>query len=484
MASRPLIFNGINASTGQYLPSPRTIHELAQLARGERWQRDHLEELRALQWRMSQDSGLAPPYGIDVKDLAASGWGVLFAKDCDPAVRDALTPLLKHRKQAAQWHYKEFDKDAYEPGLSKDAFLRRQKVGATGPADTRRVPYYLLLVGSPEQIPYRFQYELDVEYAVGRIYFNTPEEYANYANSVVAAEQHAPRTQSTQRRAVFFGPRNQDDIPTELSAQYLVGPLAASMAGRYPEWLISSLLGAAATKEQLGRLLGGSETPDFLFTASHGVWLPNEDSRKLAHQGALLCHEWPGPLAWQKAIPPKFYFSADDVAENAHLQGVISFHFACYSAGTPETDDFAEYSGAAPRPVHVPFLAAFPQRLLSHPKGGALAFIGHVERTWGYSFLNDQETESELLVFEETLGLLLRGFPVGYAMEPFSRRYAELSVELNNELDEINKGKPLDDDRLATTWISNNDARNYILLGDPAVRLGCARTETAEGNDV
>ena len=159
------------------------------------------------------------------------------------------------------------------------------------------------------------------------------------------------------------------------------------------------------------------------------------------------------------------------------------FGFACYGAGTPKHDEFAYQSGdPRSRKSIAPhdFVASLPQRLLGHPGGGSLAFIGHVDRAWGYSYTwPGARNKSQTAAFESVLLRLLQGLPVGYALEYFNERYAELSTVLTQQLQEIDNGLDCDPYELAAMWTANNDSRGYVVLGDPAARLCFAERPTS-----
>jgi hypothetical protein len=304
---------------------------------------------------------------VDPQELSQAGWGVIFAPDVTEAVKEALAPLLELRKGQAGDLYKNFPEEkAFRPGDTKSSFLGRLGVGR-GDVDPLKVPYYLLIVGDPKSIPYRFQYLLDVQYAVGRIHFDDPDQYATYAASVVKAEkQAAPQ----KRKAAFVGVRNPDDRSTALSTDNLVKPLCDRLKEQEKNWDWHCTLGEEATKAKLTEFLGGSETPSLLFTASHGMEFPLDDPRQLPHQGALLCQNWPGPFKHRGRIPEEFYFAGTDVTADANVDGLIAFFFACYGGGTPKTDDFSHKLPGAPKDIApFPFVASLPKKLLGHPKG-------------------------------------------------------------------------------------------------------------------
>lgn len=499
--------NGMGAD-GRPLFEPQSAEDLARLASGQTRETNHthaasLQELQ-LRHRSRAEAHYGVKQGIRPEQLEQTGWGVILpaarADTPEAAVQreilEALQPLLDWRREQATRNHETYFQifqgtRGYRPGETKQNYLARLGTGP-GPADPEKgVPYYLLIVASPQVIPYHVQYQLDVQYAVGRIHFEDVQDYAGYARSVVAAERGGLRL---AREVAFLGVANPDDPATQLSRKLMVGPLAdlieRSKAGE--GWKVQRYLDGDATRQTLERILGGGAAPALLYTGSHGMGFPLDDKRQRRQQGALLCQDWPGPREWKQPIPEDFYFSADHLRSDANLLGMIAFNFACFGGGTPQHDEFskqafAERTAIAPEA----FISGLHKKLLGLPGGGALACVGHVERAWGSSFLWDtgkrRAPEPQLAVFESALTALLEGMPVGAAMDYFNQRYAELSSDLTSYLEAQEFPDGPDPYVLADAWTSHNDARGYAITGDPAVRLqvgSAADTRARETIDV
>jgi hypothetical protein len=409
----------------------------------------------------------------DPNNLAETGWGVVFARDCDPSVRQALQPLLDLREQEAGDLFRVFEGgSAPAPGESAARWIARNGATLDVVDPHNGIPYYLLLVGSPEAIPFEFQYTLDIYWAVGRLFFADSVEYSRYANSVVAYETAA--VVKTSRQVALFATSHDFDRATQLFTSKVAEPLAKldspyGPLGSKQKFALRKFLGPDATKDNFARILTGEiqgGVPALVFSGTHGMEFELGDMRQPQAQGALVCQDWPG----YGAIEADHWFAAADVPDGARLAGVIHFCFACYSAGCPQEDNFARTSAGPRRIAAHPMIARLPQAMLAHASGGTLASLGHIDRAWAYAFMSDRGKGQDQGI-RSVLSAILRGDRIGQATDQFNVRWAALSTDLTEDLLAAARGDHVSNAILANRWIARDDARNYAIIGDPAVRL-------------
>ncbi len=457
------VFNGVDADTGSYLFPKTPLDRLVRAVKGEQPDPAHLAELDA-RTRADTEDHLAVVFGRRPERLSEVGWALVAADDVEPEILEALAPLRDRRRGQAQDLYRELagPTAGVHMGESSQDFLIRHNVDPNDVADPRQLPYYVLLVGSPERLSFPFQYQLGVQRAVGRLHFDTAEQYARYAENVVAAEApHAPGPGA--QRVHVFAARNPGDLATALSASRLAYPLAQDLAATAA---VTSDIGETATKQRLSEILSGDQRLGLLFTATHGLGRAGPAQRET--QGALLCQEWQGPL--HGPLTGAEYLGGGDLDSGHPVSATVVFSFGCYSAGTPQTTDFVDTPTPAAS-ADPPFIARLAQRLLTHPRGGCIAFVGHVDRVWNCSFLW-KGVKPRILPFTSTIEALLAGAPLGMAMEYVSARYATTATELTSLLHQMRAvGRVAEDRVLANLWLAANDARNFVVIGDPAIRL-------------
>jgi hypothetical protein len=234
-----LVLNGIDVDTGDYLAPTFALGDLADALRAESGLPPGARELRRR--RHDDEAHLGVVYGRDPENLASVGWAVVVPPEVDPAVLEALQPLLDLRKEQAGDLFQRLE---LHPGEDKNDFLVRYGMGP-GVADPRKVPYYLLVVGTPQQVPFEVQYQLGITYAVGRLDLENPEACAAYAATVVGSEQSpqafpargapAAGTAAVPRRAQLFGTRHPDDaqrLATDRAADVRAAGGDGFLAGR------------------------------------------------------------------------------------------------------------------------------------------------------------------------------------------------------------------------------------------------------------
>ena len=447
---------GVQVDTGRTRP-PMSDADLARLA----------PDPQGATNRVSQEEHLAVVPTVNRLILSEAGWGVVFPKDIDPAIKAALQPLITHRERqvgnADLFKVFEGDRGVRTGTQSAIDWLGRKGLGLAVVDPSLGVPYYLLLVGSPQQISFEFQSVLDTQWAVGRVCFETPAEYESWARAVVAYETGA--NVPHRKQATLWMPRHEGDAATTMLLKQVGEPFATTGLATKKGYRLDSFLGAQATKERLTGILRGNATngpPAVLFTGSHGAEWPLADpAAQRAGQGALITQEWKAGTP----VQPDQYFCGADVTSDMNLHGMMCVLFACFGGGCPTIDNYGSApDGSAVAIAAQALIARLPQQLLSH---GALAVLAHVDRAWSWSFQSGSGLPQNR-VLRSAIEALMLGLPAGEAGDVFNLQWSTLAALAGlNQRPGAHPGSPPNKNLL----VARDDARNYVLLGDPAARL-------------
>jgi hypothetical protein len=461
---------GIDYSTGEQLTAPMDEQDFALAILQSLGENSAaMKELAGLTEIASSFRGeVERDRTVDLGDPTAAGWTFLVNEN-DPQrdmLIEVLRPLAELRRMADPEEPLVFRNES--PGQWFDWLLENYS-----PLNLGKVPQYVLIVGGPDQVPFAFQSLLQCRAAVGRVQFDGLVELEAYIEKIIRLEQAA--SPATARQAVFFATDGGPLDATHFSRRYMVEPLVEEVRGTW-KLHASPLIGHQATKPQLLETLEKSNAA-LVYTASHGIGAPKESfeiQKKV--NGAIVCqHTW-GPS--KKDI----LFTADDVpVDKPFLEGAVFFQFACHGYGTPAESDFHHWDHRARQwDTKADFIAALPKRLLAHPRG-PIAFIGHLDEAFLHGFTDPdarflvEKWHRRIEPFRSAVEAILHVQPVGLAMANMNARYNFCNALLTSTYDRLQR-KKLEitkefNSRLASEFVTRSDAQNYMVFGDPAVRL-------------
>ncbi len=434
--------------------------------------------------------------GENPNDLPAQRWSVIVP-DGDEGERllGAVDDLIEARRR--QMDIPRIEPYRVPPKMCLDEAVQwRKKVFDPGTDLRVELPRYLMILGDLDQVPLELQQVLAADAFVGRVAFDDEADYEAYAAKVLRWERK-PATDD-RGRSLFF--TVHDGTPaTHLGHQALVTPGLSKARerrekGHYRAEEVVEIgdrwaCGPDDLMEQVG-----PGTPSVLFSLSHGLGAPragwgSEEERRL-RQGAMSFGR-DGSVA------------GADMTSRPFLPGGIWFMLACFGAGTPSGSAYhhwlaklqadGQFPGrldfllsGLPADGERPFVAALPKAVLANPEG-PLAFMGHVDLAFSYSFQElDSGPVSRPGRFLRILQSALKRDRAGIAFHEMARGLSLVNQELTMLVDgDMASGGEVEavleeQVRRSHLWMLRQDLAAYMLLGDPAVRLPVGAEQAAK----
>jgi len=387
-------------------------------------------------------------------DLARTGWAVVFPEGVTrrSAVFKAVAPLIKHRRRQIRERGSTsclqvfLGRSGYKPGQSVAQFL--EAAGVREKLDPARLGYHVLLVGSPEEIPFDFQMTLDIEYAVGRLWFDDPESIRSYVERLLRFEHERPASPQHIDVACLA----TDGVPARTLDEQLLPALENALRTRLPEWRIRRLgPDAGGSVEETARAIFGGGQSDLMVAAGQ-TWLGWEGLKKEEEDQV----GW--PLIGRERVPM-------DAVRSGRAPRVVFL----YGGATGGIDVRSRYAFMkTPPPLTYPdrpLISGFARAMLAW-ENGPLALVGKLDVSWLVAPFEGRQ--SETFALSEALELVASGRTVGASMQSNSDLYHR-KKHLANKVDRL--GTELDPRQTEGLRLSIENARCWLLLGDPAVRL-------------
>lgn len=448
---QPLLPQGLDLEKFQTLPLPKP------------------RELPEKLWAADSDPDLLPK----------QRWGVIAPQGLEgDSLLKRIAPLVRWREEMQGAPVRTY---LAPVGMDTGAAVRwKKREFRNESVDESDRPRYLLLLGDMDGLSLELQQVLSTDAFVGRLVFPTEEGYEAYCAKVLKWEATTSQ-QRTRPRALFYTARDGTRA-TDIASEVLMEPGFATLRERqpkdFPHTELREIIDEQGASTQQWLSCVAQPEPSVMLSLSHGLggtgWNSPEQQRAL--QGALV-------------LPDKRLLTGAEVVSRPFLPGGIWFYLACYGAGTPGRSSYEPWlqqlrnvdldaarvlAEGVPREGARPFTSALPQAVLANPEG-PLAVIGHVDLAWTSTF-SDQGNLAHSR-FLGVLRALLEGRRVGNALHMLLRFFNEALVELTALYKQeewalaSGRASSVDQRARAGLWLLCQDLANYVLLGDPAVRL-------------
>jgi hypothetical protein len=419
---------------------------------------------------------LAPPKAADPANWRDPrvGWGLVLpndpslspadaaaAKDAPEPIRALIAGRGENGSPAPVFRY--------IPGANRVGFLHRNgsdipvsmAPAGTGPG---AIPRYLLIYGTPEQIPWQLQYNLNAVCASGRLTLKN-KALENYVGALMSDWTGSSANKNSA--LVWAVDHGSADI-TNLMRRSIAERVASKIAGDTDLQGKSRYVDGSQTPATAATLVSelAARKPALVVTTSHGQTGPLDNPDLMTQNLGLLVdsdHALLKPEALLAQWEPG---------------GAIWYAHACCSAGS---DAKTLFEGLVDKDSPVDQVlkgvakigartAPLPEALLGANQP-LRAFVGHVEPTFDWTLQQRFTGQFQTAAIEEALyDKLYQPQPVGLAFRDFYNRLAGLYAEYDTHLRAFNGGAKREAQMLYNLLLAR-DVQTMVMLGDPTAIL-------------